>query len=295
MIQKSPNFLFFIVILGLLGAMAGCKPDLVVKSASTQWNSDTKIAEAVIANQGTQRVGEFQVNFTALECPVPPEQLIQITQNVDGLRVGESVSLTADFQSLSHPENAHLENVREIVVAADPANLIQETNEDNNEITGSVVDISGLQNYIYNEGIATVLRGILIDDSASQNLNISPGYYRIRQFRVWDDPDQKAIVLCITRSYYESATGQSVFPEREHEWVFSVIEEWRHDSSGLKFKGHDFHGHTLSLELEFDSKCVNVIFSHLDCSEVRISTQNLSLQLNTCGWDTEPAWNEPSE
>ncbi len=293
--QKRLSFLLFILIIVLLGTMMGCKPDLVVKSVSIQWNSDTKIAEAVIANQGTQRAGEFHVNFTALECPVPPEQLIQITQTVDGLRVGESITLSADFLPLSHPDNAYLANVREIAVAADPANLIQETNEDNNEKTSSVIDISGLQDYIYNEGLATILRGILIDDNASQNLNISPGYYRIREFRVQDAPNQKAIVLCIARSYYESAVGQSAFPDRGHEWVFSIIEEWLHDSSGVKFKGHDFHGHTLSLELEFGSKCVNVIFSHLDCSDVRISTQNLSLQLNTCGWDSEPAWNEPSE
>ena len=280
----------------LLGTMAACKPDLIVESVSTQWNSDTMIAEAVIANQGTRSAGEFRVNFTALECPVSPEQPIQITQTVEGLRVGDSVSLRADFQPLSHPDNAHLANVREIVAAADPANLIQETNEDNNEKTGSVIDISGLQNYIYNEGLATVLRGILIDDNASQNLNISPGYYRIRQFRVQGEPDQKAIVLCITRSYYESAAGQSAFPEREHEWVFSVIEEWTHDSSGVKFKSHDLHGHTLSLELEFGSKCVNAIYSHLDCVAVYISTQTYTTaQLNTCGWDSEPAWTEPSE
>ena len=65
--------------------------------------------------------------------------------------------------------------------------------------------ISTQPNYSYNEGLGTILRGILIEGPAAASLNIAPGYYRIREFRVWDQPAQTAITLNISKNYAELA------------------------------------------------------------------------------------------
>ena len=146
----------------------------------------------------------------------------------------------------------------------------------------------------YNEALATILRGIEIEDPVATQLGIAPGYYRIRHFRVWTQPDEWVITLSILKAYAAMAIGPSTLPTRDEEWVFSVIEEYEYNSSGFAFTGYDLHGHRLSFRVNFGGECQDVERSTLDCLPVRISTQGyLDNQLNSCGWNSEPGWTIP--
>ncbi len=156
-------------------------------------------------------------------------------------------------------------------------------------------DINTQPNYTYNEGLSTILRGILIDEDAASALDILAGYYRVREFRVWSDTSQRAIVLNIDKNYGELATGGGILPKQEEEWVFSIIELYEYNSSGWKFIGYDFHGHQLSFEIPFDYiTCLNVILPQVDCIDVEISTETMSGAISSCGWDSEPPWTIPT-
>jgi len=155
-------------------------------------------------------------------------------------------------------------------------------------------DISTQPNYTYNEGLGTILRGILIDTEAASALGVQAGYYRIREFRVWNMPEQKVITLNIYQDYGALATGGGIVPKQEEEWVFSIIEVDEYNSSGRKFIGYDFFGHQLSFEIQFTSSCHNVISSKLDCVDVGLSTQTYTTGvLYSCGWSSEPSWTTP--
>jgi hypothetical protein len=90
-------------------------------------------------------------------------------------------------------------------------------------------DTSGLPTYIYNEALATVLRGVRIDAAASGQLGIAAGYYRIGEFRIWGAPQEKVKTLHILQHYAQYAIGTSTFPRRDEEWVFSVValDDWQ--------------------------------------------------------------------
>ncbi|MFW9780628.1 MAG: CARDB domain-containing protein [Candidatus Heimdallarchaeota archaeon] len=293
--QSTIWFCLVIIVPIILGTMPSCKkPDLVVEDVDVEWNTNSKKASAVVKNLGDADATEFAIYFTPSECPVSLNRRPQISQTVTSLNVSSTVTIEVDFLSLSHPDNDNLANVRGVEVTADPKNTIEEQNENNNKKSVPLPDISGLPNYKYNEGLATVLRGIQIDDDVARNLNILPGYYHIREFRVSGQPSQKSITLSIQNDYYESVSGTSNLPERDHEWVFSNVLEDSHTSVGKKFFGLDLHGHTLSFEIQFGSPCVNVVSSQLDCMDVNISTQTYTTGLlNTCGWTTEPVWTIP--
>lgn len=157
-------------------------------------------------------------------------------------------------------------------------------------------DTKGLPVLTYNEGLATVLRGVEIKAGAVSNLlGVPPGYYRIREFRVWGLPEEKVKTLNIKKAYGEMAVGSSTLPKRDEEWVFSVIEENEWTPEHRNFKAYDFHGHTFEYEITLDSanNCWNTKAS-IDCVEVPMSTQTYTTgTLNTCNWDSESPWTTP--
>lgn len=153
-------------------------------------------------------------------------------------------------------------------------------------------DTDDLPVFAYNEGLATVLRGIEINTVAASELGVPAGYYRIREFRVWGAPEEKAKTFNILKPYAEMAIGASTLPVRDEEWVFSVIavDDW--EAHHRKYKGYDFHDHTFEYELTFDdaNSCWETA-ARIDCVEVRLSTHTyLGETLNTCGWTSEPPW-----
>ncbi len=163
------------------------------------------------------------------------------------------------------------------------------------DVSCDTPDTSGLPILTYNEGLTTILRGIEIDSIASSRLGISPGYYRVREFRVSGSPSEKAKTLNIEKAYAEMFTGPSTLPKRDEEWVFSVIEVEEWTSERRKFKSYDFHGHTFEYELTMDSanNCWDTKAS-IDCIEVRLSTQTYTTgTLNTCNWESESPWTTP--
>ncbi len=294
MLRINVLFLIGIFVFGVL--IMGCgKPDLAVEDVVVNWDAITKTVTATIKNQGQGNATDIMVYFTPYECPVSSNYRPQTRHTIPQLASGETTTLNSEFAPLSRTENANLGNVRSVVVTADPKNFIDEEREDNNESTGSLLDISGLSSFTYDEGLSTILRGLRINlGSPVMNLNIPEGYYRIREFRVWGQPNEKVVTLSIKKPYAELVTGSSILPKRQDEWVFSIIEEDTYNSNGRKFKGHDFHGHTLAFQIDFGTGCSNVVYAKLDCVDVALSTQTYTTsQLNSCGWSSEPLWTTP--
>ncbi|MBA7597252.1 hypothetical protein ES703_04254 [subsurface metagenome] len=134
---------FFIMVLILMFAFVGCKPDLVVKkfdetNVTWEWEKTNeepakKEAIALIANIGNKGAGEFMVYFNAEEDPVSPNRRPQVSHHVSSLAKGNSITLKADFAPLAHPDNDSLRNVYKILVIADPKNMVEESNKNNNE------------------------------------------------------------------------------------------------------------------------------------------------------------------
>lgn len=114
-----------------LVSLAGCA-DLVVTDLDVTWDDANKTATAEVENTGTRAAGEFVVEFRGDEDPVSPARRPERSITVPGLGTGESVTLTADFAPLAHPDNSNLANVYQITVEADATGRVQELNEGNN-------------------------------------------------------------------------------------------------------------------------------------------------------------------
>lgn len=186
-------------------------------------------------------------------------------------------------------------------VTVDVNDDVTESREGNNQAkqfytVAPVPNTTGLTNFEYNEGLAAILRGVLIDEAAAQDLNVAPGYYRIREFRVSGQPSEKVKVLNIEKNYGEMAVGQSTLPRRNEPWVFSIIvkDEW--SPNRRTFTAKDYYGHAFRYEIELDSasSCWKVLSVLLDCAKVALSTQTYTTGvLNTCDWSSEPPWTTP--
>jgi hypothetical protein len=280
----------------LAGLAIGClKPDLVVEGVQVKWDAVDKRVAAQIRNLGGGTADDVDVYFTLSECPASSNYRPQTTHTIPSLGPGETATLESDFAPLARAENANLANVRAVVVSADPKNLIDEGREDNNEKTASLRDTSTLQDFTYNEALASVLRGVRIDPGpAVQHLDIAPGYYRLREFRVLGQSNQRVVTLAVAKDYAEPASGPSTLPQRDEEWVFSIVDSSSYDPTGRTFEGADFFGHTLSFALQFGATCTKVVRAKLDCVEVPLATQTFTTsQLNSCGWASEPPWTIP--
>jgi hypothetical protein len=156
-------------------------------------------------------------------------------------------------------------------------------------------DTTGLPVYVYNEGLATVLRGVRIDAAASSQIGIPQGYYRLGEFRIWGAPQELVKTVHVLKQYGVYVTGASTLPQRDEEWVFSVVtlDDW--EAERRRYKAYDFHGHTFEYAITFDpaNSCWNTA-AKIDCVDVALSTQTFTTaQLNTCGWTSEPPWTTP--
>ncbi len=283
-----------LLCLPILFALAGCAADLVIPNMAVQWSA-SKSASATIKNQGGKDAGPFEVYFTAEECPNSNNRRPQQSVHVPGLAAGAQLSLAADFQPLAHNDNSNLGRVYSVSVRADPKNSVAEASEFNNwESRATQYDVAALAVFTYNEALATILRGIELDVSAAGELELAPGYYRISQHRVSNDPAQRVVALHIFKSYYEAAFGTSSPPRREEPFVFSIIDQYDYDSTGFRFKGRDFHGHTLAFDIAFQSGCHAVNSVQLNCTAPRLNTKTfLGNALYTCGVTSEPPWSSP--
>ena len=184
-------------------------------------------------------------------------------------------------------------------VTVDINNTVTESNERNNRATEhftvgscSTPNTGNLPVITYNEGLATILRGVNIDTAAASKIGVPAGYYRIREFRVAGAPADKAKTINILLPYAEMFSGSSTLPVRDQEWVFSVVAVNDFEPHHRVYKAYDFNGHTFEYELTFDeaNSCWNTAAS-IDCVEVQLSTkQYTSETLNSCGWTTEPPW-----
>ena len=134
------NILLWVSVLIL---MTGCA-DLVVNEFEVTWDEENKIAKVEIANIGKRDAGNFMVHFNGDENPVSSNERPQVSHEVSGLNKGESVTLTADFKPLAHPDNNNLENVYQITVSVDPKNMVKECKENNNSRSAAVVSGSGM-------------------------------------------------------------------------------------------------------------------------------------------------------
>ncbi len=132
--MKTKKFYFAIVIIFIVG----CKPDLVVEDLSVTWGPDEKKATAVIANKGCADAGNFMVYFNAEENPESQNHRPQVSHNIESLAKGESITLEANFVELVHPDNFYLANVYMIKVLVDPKNMVDESDETNNEMEQAI-------------------------------------------------------------------------------------------------------------------------------------------------------------
>lgn len=275
--------------------LAGCATDLAIIDRSVQWTGTSKSASATVMNRGNLDAGPFLVYFTPEECPNSNNWRPQQSVNVPGLAAGAQVALSTSFQPLARAENAYLSRVYSVSVRVDPKNQVPESNEFNNwDSRPALYDVSGLPTFTYDEALATVLRGIQLDAAAAGEFEIAPGYYKISAHRVSGNPSESVIALQIFKRYFELLTGASSPPRREDPFVFSIIDRNEYDSTGYRFTGRDFHGHTLAFDIAFQPGCFAVNSVQLNCAAPRLTTQSYTTGVhNTCGVASEPAWSNP--
>jgi hypothetical protein len=141
---------------------------------------------------------------------------------------------------------------------------------------------------VFNEMLGSVLRGVLIKGPIAEQLGVNPGYYRIGEFRVWNETEKKAIVLNIHKAYGTYVDpGLSVLPNSTEEFVFSEFIDWEYNTAGRKAKVKDQHGHLFEFDIQWGDPC-NQVTAGLDGTNVHMSTQSyLGSTLNSCGWEIE--------
>ncbi len=110
-----------------------CYIDLTVKNADIVWDQHQRKVKAEIANICSLDAGNFMVYFDGVENPVSNNHRPQVSHNIPGLAGGATITLEADFDPLAHPDNFNLANVYKIRIEVDPKNMVNESNEHNNE------------------------------------------------------------------------------------------------------------------------------------------------------------------
>jgi len=281
------------VVLSALSAVlfAACA-DLTVRRLSLSPTCPTTKTEIVftaeVENKGTKPSGPSVLAFNVGGETEPK------MYNIPGLASGatSTVQRKVVLEVAQNYQNT---------VTVDVNGTVSESREGNNEAkqrytVAPVPDTSMLTIVEYNEGLASVLRGILLDETAARALNVAAGYYRIGEFRVGHQPEDQAKVLNIAKKYGERAAGQSTLPRRDETWVFSITDTNEWTPIRQAFTTRDYYGHTFRYEIEFDiaANCWKVLSAGLDCATVALSTQTYTTGvLNTCGWSSEPSWTTP--
>ncbi len=131
-----------ISVVGFFFLLTSCSqtPDLVVTNLDVDWNVPNKKAEAVISNQGNANAENFMVYFNGDEDPESQNRRPQIRHNISVLGQGQSITLEADFAPLAHPDNANLGRIYQITVQADPKQMVDESDETNNNASRPVTE-----------------------------------------------------------------------------------------------------------------------------------------------------------
>lgn len=145
----------------------------------------------------------------------------------------------------------------------------------------------------YNEGLATVYRGIQIPNFTATSLGIGRGgYYHIGEFRVGGQVANKAITLSILKHYGQNVNpGQSVLPQSNEPWVFHnfIVDNGSPQLREVVVK--DDYNHTLKIKLTYnESKTCWVTQATINNLPVTVSTQTYTTGMhNSCSF-TEPIW-----
>ncbi len=129
------NLALLILSLWIAVTVLSCKPkkpDLIVKHLEFVWDEENKIAVAEITNIGGAEATNVEVLFHGVEEPVSKSNVPQITQTIPSLAKGKSITLKADFSTVSHPANYQLKYLYKVTLLADPSDAIVEIDENNN-------------------------------------------------------------------------------------------------------------------------------------------------------------------
>ncbi len=146
---------------------------------------------------------------------------------------------------------------------------------------------------MYDEILATILRGALIDNQAGSALSIPPGYYRVQEFRNFADTSKACVVIGISRQYSVSLSGSSI-PREGEEWVFSMWDFSSYTSIGRSAHVRDPYGHVFAFSILFGQPYFTVASATIDGVPISLSTQTYTTcVLNTSGWSGEPPWSLP--
>lgn len=140
----------------------------------------------------------------------------------------------------------------------------------------------------YNEGLSTILRGI-ITDRYSRNQK----YYKMREFRVFNNPNQKCITLNILKNYGEFANGNSILPSDNEKYVFNRFDTLIIQPSYRIYQVRDAYNNVLKINMNLiDSlpSCWNTSATLTNKPLVKVTTQTYNSSVhNTCGI-IEPLW-----
>lgn len=128
-----------ICILTLSILLMGCGPDLIVNNLEVTWDGNNKKAVVEVINAGNRDAANFMVYFNGDEYPESKNHRPQVRHNVPGLGQGDSIILEADFAPLAHPDNYNLDNIYQVTVLADPKQVVDETDENNNVARNQVI------------------------------------------------------------------------------------------------------------------------------------------------------------
>ena len=140
------------VALVVASLCVGCAPNLVVERVTVDWNAPNRSAQATITNAGNRDAGEFLVYFNADEFPESTNRRPQISHTVPTLGAGASITLSADFAPLAHPDNSNLGNVYQVTVLADPKSWVGESNEEDNR-DRELVTVPAVELYDSNDAL----------------------------------------------------------------------------------------------------------------------------------------------
>jgi|GEM_PF-3369654 len=284
---KSTNNKSLLGIPGIVFLFYGCA-DLTVTNMEMNdlcpTSLDTISISATVKNRSTWRAAKANsLSFKIGNEPAPVVIAIPRLEPNQTYQVNRALQLPAADYTCE--------------VKVDIANVVRESRETNNSATFNFTTTyrpkgTGIQDSAYNEGLASILRGVIIDDATALTLQVPAGYYRVREFRMSYVPPRKAIVLCIQKNYSEVVLGTSIIPHNIEPWVFTVTQKDIFEPQSREYEGFDLHGHLFKYKMHYDTiKTCWQVNAGIDCSSVVLTTHTYTTNVyNACVPDSEPAW-----
>jgi hypothetical protein len=107
--------------------------DLSFGNVTIDWAN--KKVTAVIHNNGAVAANNFYVYFDGDESPRSNNHLPQVRKLIASLAAGASRVLTADFNPISHSDNANLSRIFQITIRIDPKQMVSECLESDNVLS----------------------------------------------------------------------------------------------------------------------------------------------------------------